>query len=180
MGQFLMAYMPKGAEPTTATYLNLLATLDEKNISVVDVKPGTAYALGEAKITILGPVKDSEDKNEQSVVCRVTHGSQRLLFTGDAGREAENNLLEAGVDLRADLLKVGHHGSSSSSTADFLKAVGAKIGIISCGVDNDYGHPHKEVLERMKKQGVTLYRTDRDGTVKVISDGKSLKIETEG
>ena len=179
VGKFLMAYMPKGAEPTTSTYLNLLLTLEEQNISIVDVKPGTAYALGEAKITILGPVKDSEDKNEQSVVCRVTHGTQRLLFTGDAGREAEKAMLNAGVDLSADLLKVGHHGSDTSSTAAFLKAVGAKIAVISCGANNDYGHPHKEVVQRIKKLDMTLYRTDQRGTVKVISDGKKLTVETE-
>lgn len=180
VGKFLMAYMPEGAEPTTATYVNLLLALEEKKIPVIDVQPGGEYALGEARLTILGPVEDSDDKNEQSVVCRVTHGSQRLLFTGDAGKEEETTLLQAGVDLRADLLKVGHHGSSTSSTADFLEAVGARIGVISCGVDNDYGHPHKEVLERLEAADVAVYRTDQSGTVKVTSDGKTLKVETEG
>lgn len=179
VGEFLMAFMPEGFEPTTSTYLNLLAELDEQNIAITDVRPNTTYQLGEAVITILGPVADSEDKNEQSVVCRVAHGSQRFLFTGDAGKEEENTLLQAGVDLRADVLKVGHHGSSTSSTTDFLQAVGAEIGIVSCGADNDYGHPHKEAVQRLTQADVTLYRTDRQGTVIVRSDGSALTVETQ-
>lgn len=179
VGEFLMAFMPEGFEPTTSTYLNLLNELDEQNIAVTDVRPNDTYPLGEAVITILGPVADSEDKNEQSVVCRVTHGAQRFLFTGDAGREEESSLLAAGVDLRADVLKVGHHGSSTSSTAEFLQAVEAEIGIVSCGEGNDYGHPHKEAVQRLSKAGVTLYRTDRQGTVIVRSDGDTLTVETE-
>lgn len=176
---FLMAFMPEGAEPTTATYLNLLVALDEQGIAITDVQPNTDYALGEAVLTILGPVVDSDDKNEQSVICRVAHGSQRMLFVGDAGKEEEDSLLAAGVDLRADLLKVGHHGSSGSSTTAFLREVGAQMGIISCGADNDYGHPHTEAVERLTKAGVTLYRTDRQGTIVVRSDGDALTVETE-
>lgn len=174
VSQCLMAFMPEGAEPTTSTYLNLLAALEAQNVPVTDVRvtdTPAVYALGEAQITVLGPVAPSDDRNEQSVVCRVSHGQRRLLLTGDAGKEEERTLLEAGVDLRADVLKVGHHGSRGSSTTSFLQAVGARWAIVSCGADNDYGHPHAETLERLADAGLTVYRTDRDGTVVARSDG---------
>lgn len=179
IGEFLMAFMPDGAEPTTSTYLNMLIALDEKGVSVTDVRPNTQYSFGEARITILGPVAESDDKNEQSVVCRISHGANRLLFMGDAGKEEEDTLLAAGVDLRADLLKVGHHGSKYSSTDEFLAAVNAEFCVISCGADNDYGHPHEDALARLQKHGATVFRTDQNGTVVVTSDGKSLAITAE-
>lgn len=175
----LMAFMPEGAEPTTSTYINLLVALDKKNVPVTDVQPGEEYALGEAVVTVLGPVAESSDKNEQSVVCRITHGDKRLLFVGDAGKEEETTLLEASVDLRADLLKVGHHGSRGSSTTPFLQAVGARVAVISCGADNSYGHPHKEAVNRLTAAGMTIYRTDQCGTIVARSDGKQITIETE-
>lgn len=175
----LMAFMPEGAEPTTSTYINLLAALDKKSVPVTDVQPGEEYALGEAVVTVLGPVAESSDKNEQSVVCRITHGDKRLLFVGDAGKEEETTLLEASVDLRADLLKVGHHGSRGSSTTPFLQAVGARVAVISCGADNSYGHPHKEAVSRLAAAGMTIYRTDQCGTIVARSDGKQIMIETE-
>ena len=179
VGNCLLAYMPKGSEPTTSSYIRLLRTLEERGVPVTDVKAGTVYPLGDASLAILGPVADSEDKNEQSVVCRVIHGQNRFLFTGDAGEEEETTLLNAGADLRAEVLKVGHHGSAFSSTAAFLKAVGARYGVISCGVDNEYDHPHDAALRRLNEAGVTLYRTDRRGTVKIVSDGETLAVETE-
>ena len=179
VSQCLMAFMPEGAEPTTSTYINLLTALDKQNVPVIDVKPGEEYALGEAVVTILGPVAESTDKNEQSVVCRVTHGSERLLFVGDAGKEEETTLLDAGVDLRADLLKVGHHGSRGSSTKPFLQAVGARVAVISCGADNSYGHPHQEAVNRLTAAGMTIYRTDQCGTIVARSDGTQITIETE-
>lgn len=176
---FLMKFMPQGQEPTTSVYINLLETLDARGVQVTDVMPQDVFSLGEASVEIIGPVAKDEDKNEQSVVCRVTHGSQRLLFTGDAGKTEENTLLEAGVSLQADLLKVGHHGSKNSSSAAFLKAVGARYAVISCGADNDYGHPNKQVLDTLEAIGATVYRTDRNGTVVAVSDGTTITVKTE-
>lgn len=174
-----MKFMPQGQEPTTSVYINLLETLDARGVQVTDVMPQDVFSLGEASVEIIGPVAKDEDKNEQSVVCRVTHGSQRLLFTGDAGKTEENTLLEAGVSLQADLLKVGHHGSKNSSSSAFLKAVGARYVVISCGADNDYGHPNKQVLDTLEAIGATVYRTDRNGTVVAVSDGTAITVKTE-
>lgn len=179
VGQFLTACMPAGYEPTGTVYQNLLTALDERHIPVTDVSPGAEYVLGEATVTVLGPVAESEDPNDQSVVCRVTHGNNRLLFVGDAGEEEEQSLLAAGVDLRADLLKVGHHGSHSSSSGEFLRAVGARVAVISCGTDNDYGHPHADVLSRLDDAGMAVWRTDRNGTVVAVSDGTTLTVTAE-
>lgn len=179
VGRFLLSYMPEGAEPTTSAYLALLEKVADKGIPTVDAVPGALYSLGAAQVEILGPVAASPDTNEQSVICRVTYGKNRFLFTGDAGEEEENSLLAAGADLKAEVLKVGHHGSAGSTAEAFLQAVGARYGVISCGADNPYGHPHKAVLSRLEKAGVTLYRTDQNGTVVMISDGQDISIRTE-
>lgn len=179
VGRFLTAFMPEGAEPTTAAYLALLEKLAGRQIPTFQTVPGAVYPLGNAQLEILGPVVPSFDINEQSVICRVTYGENRFLFTGDAGEEEEYSLLAAGVDLSATVLKVGHHGSSGSSTEAFLKAVGARWGVISCGVGNPYGHPHGSAVRRLTAAGITLYRTDTQGTVVMVSDGTDIKIRTE-
>ena len=101
------------------------------------------------------------------------------LFTGDAETISENEMLENGIDLSADVIKVGHHGSKSSTSQTFLSAVNPKYAIISCGVDNDYGHPKSIIMERLKKNNVTVYRTDESGTITLTSDGKNISFDKE-
>ena len=177
--RFLMAFMPEGYEPTTSVYLNLLETLDRRDIAVTEAEPGTRYTLGSARLDILGPAKMFEEKNNQSVVCALTFGERRFLFMGDAEKEAENALLSAGCDLSADWIKLGHHGSSSSSRRAFLEHVSPETAVITCGAGNSYGHPHEETLDTLRALDIVWYRSDRDGTIVTACDGKTIRVMTE-
>lgn len=176
---FLMAFMPEGFEPTTKSYLSVLQALDKKDIAVTEAEPGAVYTLGEAAVTILGPVQDAEDRNNMSIVCRVDFGKRRFLFMGDAEKEEEASLLAAGADLAADVIKIGHHGSRTSSTADLLDAVNPRYALITCGADNSYNHPHQVTLDALAKRRITSYRSDLCGTIVVRCDGDAIAFETE-
>jgi len=118
--------------------------------------------------------KELKDSNNTSVVAKLAIGKNSFLFTGDIYKSAERELIKKGASLDSDILKVGHHGSKTSTSEEFLKMVTPKIAIISIGKDNRYGHPHQEVLEILTKYGIKILRTDLDGDIKIISDGKSL------
>lgn len=177
VGEYWMATPPRGAEPTTATYLNLLAFLNERQISVVEAEAGMVRYLGDAEITILAPVVESEDSNDQSVVCMVRYGKTRFLFMGDAGDAVEGFLFSK--DLHADFLKVSHHGADNATSAAFLRRVSPSVAVISCGRNNVYGHPTSAVLSRLERAGAAIYRTDHDGHIVVTSDGERLQVTTE-
>lgn len=179
IGTFLMAFMPEGATPTTKTYLDMLEALESKGLEITEAEPGQTYALGDARLDILGPVESSEDTNNNSVVCKVTFGSQRFLFMGDAEKEEEDSLLASGADLRAEFIKLGHHGSRSSSQREFLQAVAPAYAAITCGTGNSYGHPHIETLQTLEELEITYARSDLNGTIKLSSDGTSISIATE-
>ena len=179
IGTFLMSFMTEGATPTTKTYLDMLEALDSKGVAVTEAEPGQTYALGDARLDILGPVEPSEDTNNNSVVCKVTFGSQRFLFMGDAEKEEEDSLLASGADLRAEFIKLGHHGSNSSSQKEFLEAVSPTYAAITCGTGNSYGHPHTETLQTLEELQITYARSDLNGTVKLSSDGSSIAVATE-
>ena len=177
---FVMTALPDSMVPTTRVYENLLTALEESPETAVEAaEPGVVYDLGGGvTLTILGPLTDYDDLNLTSVVCRVDAGARSFLFTGDMEREAEQDLLEAGADLDADVLKVGHHGASTSSTEDFLAAVSPAASVIEVGTGNSYGHPTGQTLERLQSYG-PIYRTDLDGAVVVATDGVSLTVTTE-
>lgn len=138
-------------------------------------KIGEIYYLGDAKVTILwvdgGPW---EDINNSSIILKIEYGETSFLFTGDAEREAEQAVLDMGADISATVLKVGHHGSSSSTTYPFLREVMPEYGIISVGAGNSYGHPHDNVLSRLRDADVTVYRTDLCGDIYCYSDGETV------
>ncbi len=177
--KYIMAFMPQGHTPTTRTYLNLLQTIDEKDIPVAEAEVGTEFALGEAIVTLLGPADSFDDNNNHSVICRVTFGRRHFLFTGDAGTKAERALLESGADLTADVLKLGHHGSSTSTSEKFLQAVDPSVALITCGEGNSYGHPHAETVSLLRERGITAYRTDLNGDITILCDGDAMDITTE-
>ena len=163
---------------TTAAYRNLLEAIDERDINVIMAESDGVYNVGDLEMTILAPVKGREysDNNNWSVVHIARFGNIKIMMTGDASKESESILLET-YDvsvLKADLLKVGHHGSNSSTTAGFLKAVDPDYAVISCAIDNDYGHPHAEVVSRLKNAGVTYRVTAEEGTIVYITDGTSI------
>ncbi|GGA21353.1 ComEC/Rec2 family competence protein [Paenibacillus physcomitrellae] len=172
-------YLPK-ASSNTKTFESLLKSIQRKGLKVKTAKAGVQLDLGEGiKIKMLAPVKSYEDSNNMSAVVKVTYGKNSFLLTGDAESQSEKDMLASGADLCADVLLVGHHGSKSSTTLAFLKAVKPRYGIIQVGKDNNYGHPTQTVLQRLKKQGVEVYRNDLQGTIEVDSDGTKLTIQTE-
>jgi len=140
---------------------------------------GDAFKLGGADVMIVAPVQKFDDPNNTSIVMKITYGSTSFLFTGDAERESEQAILEAGYDISATVLKVGHHGSDTSTTYPFLREIMPQYAVISCGDGNSYGHPHENTLSRLRDADVVLYRTDMQGTVTCRSDGRTVSIEVE-
>ena len=125
--------------------------------------------------------KKKVDVNNESVVGRLTFGNFAMLFTGDAEGPVEKDMIASyGKKLKCQVLKAGHHGSKTSSTAEFLKLVQPESVVMSLGVNNQYGHPHEALLNRLQKQGIkNIYRTDANGTITIVSDGSSYSITTE-
>lgn len=158
----------------TATYRDVLDAMKAKGYRNTVPKPGNSYTLGDAKFVIVGPGKAYEDTNNNSIVIRMTHGDNSFLFTGDMEEQAEADILQGKVSLQADVLKVGHHGSSSSSSEAFLEAVSPSYAVISCGEDNSYGHPHAQTLNVLRKMGIQVFRTDEQGTITASSDGSKI------
>lgn len=156
------------------TIRNFLKSVSNRGLGVQQPTVGQVFNLGGATITVLGPVKDYEDVNNLSIVLMVQHGDNRFLLTGDMERVAENDLIESGADLKADVLKVGHHGSETSTGYRFLREVMPSYAVISCGKDNSYGHPHEDPLSRLRDAEVAVLRTDESSTIIARSDGKDI------
>ena len=139
---------------------------------------GDTYTLGSSVITILG-VNDGSDTNNTSIVLKITYGNTAYIFTGDAERETEQAILSRGADLSATVLKVGHHGSDTSTIYPFLREIMPEYAIISVGEGNSYGHPTDNTLSRLRDADVTVYRTDLNGDIYLTSDGQSVSITTD-
>jgi competence protein ComEC len=167
-------YMPD-VTTNTATFNDVLKALQKKNLTPVHPASGTVFSLGNAQCTMLAPNGVAyQDMNNYSIVIRVVFGSNSFLFTGDAETQSETEMLAKGYNLQADVLKVGHHGSDSSSSPAFLAAVDPKYAVIEVGAGNDYGHPHAVTLQKLAAAGVHVYRTDLNGTITVTSNGTDL------
>ena len=170
-------YMPKVSH-NTSSFEKLVDAISQKNIKIKEAKAGTVvFEKEDLKAYILSPKRDYEDLNNYSVVLKLEYKDTDFLFTGDAEKEVEHELLKSGADLKAQVLKVGHHGSSTSSDKKFISAVSPQYAVISCGEDNDYGHPHKETLKVLESSGTEILRTDILGDIKVFSDGENIKVE---
>lgn len=176
----IMPRLTKAQTPTNSTYTAFLKALQNTDAKIISAKPGLKYSLGEAEFEIFGPVTDDcEDINSMSAVTKITYGENTFLITGDAERDEELEIIENGSDLDCDVLRAGHHGSSTSSCKDFLNAVTPEICVISCGADNDYGHPHDKAVNRIMKHTEEIYRTDICGSIVMTSDGKNIEISYE-
>ncbi len=150
----------------------------QQGVSIEVPEPDDTFSLGDAEVKVLGPREDYDETNNTSIVLRLTYGGTSFLLTGDMESDAEQDLLDAGCDVSADLLKVGHHGSSSSTSHRFLEAVDPAYAVISCETGNDYGHPHDETLQALSDASVRLYRTDMQGDILAESDGKTVRVTT--
>lgn len=178
--KIILPVIPEDMTPTTRTYEDLLKAIQAQNLKITAAKPGNTYAFGTGTLEILGPVKnDYKDLNDYSVVCRFTFGNWTFLFTGDMEADAEKDLLDAGTDVSARVLKLGHHGSSTSTSQIFLDAVDPEICVMELGEGNSYNHPHRETVQKMNEGGYTVYRTDRNGTIVFTTDGETCGVEME-
>lgn len=169
------------ATHTSKTYENLLDTISDKGLKITKAKVGQEYSLGDASFVILAPKSSDYDSlNNYSVAIKLTYGKNSFIFAGDAETVSENEMLQNdGLDLDADVLKLGHHGSSTSSSDKFLDAVSPDIAVISVGEGNQYGFPHDEVLQAINKRKIKLYRTDKQGTIILESDGSKITANTD-
>ncbi len=170
-------YMPNVIH-TSRTFEKLLDAIKENNLKITPASADIVIPLGDdVNLYILGPLKDyGNNLNNWSLVAKISHGVNSFLFTGDIEYPVEMDLIDVYPKdfLQSQFLKVAHHGSNSSSNQDFLEAVQAKIAVISNGKDNSYGHPHKEVLDRLKKMNIAIYTTEKQGSIVIKSDGKKI------
>lgn len=167
-------YMPK-IITTTKTFKDVTTAMQNKGLKPSVPTVGEEFKVGDASCKILSPINvNKEDLNTYSIVLKVTFGSNKFLFTGDAQASNEEDMINKNFDLSADVLKVGHHGSHTSTSQAFLDKVNPKFAVISCGKNNDYGHPHSETIDKLKVKNIPLYRTDESGTIVCTSDGKSI------
>lgn len=158
----------------TRVYESLQRTVQRKDVPVVHPQRGDTYNLGKAKITVLSPANyNQEIENNNSIAMRIQYGAFRVILTGDAEYDAEQAMVRSGLPLKSDLYVVGHHGSGSSSSRAFLRAIQPSYAFLSVGTDNEYGHPTQKVMDRLRSAGVSLFRTDKQGEVTAYSDGKT-------
>lgn len=166
---------------TTATFQNLLTAIEQADCSVKQAIPSDTFDVGDASFSVLGPIDShASSLNNTSVVLRVSYEEVSFLFSADAEVKAETAMLQqfSPSVFKSTVLKVGHHGSSSSTSVDYLSAISPRYAVISCGSNNDYGHPHAEILQRLQKIGAEVYRTDRDSTIRIETDGHTLACYT--
>lgn len=171
------AYCPE-TTGTTETFQSFVKYLAQRGKQITVPTAGETFALGGAQVQILGPLHRAEDSNDNSIVLKVSFGASSFLFTGDAERAEEQDLLNAGVNLQSTVLKVGHHGSDTSTSYPFLRAVAPQYAVISVGAGNSYGHPTEAVLSRLRDAGVTTFRTDMQGEITAVSDGQTINFST--
>ncbi len=164
------------ATATTKTYRDVISAKLSKGISTSYSYLGERFSLKGAKFEVLSPDKLYDDTNENSIVLRMVFGSESFIFCGDADYYSEATMLANDETVDSDVIKIGHHGSISSSTTDFLEAVSPDYAVISVGEGNSYGHPTAGALSRIANVGAKLFRTDRDGTVIFSSDGNTIKV----
>lgn len=176
--RLIMPYIPDDMLPSTACYNKMMEEIANNNVVGSYANTGEQIYLGAGTyLEIVAPVsEDYDDLNDYSVVARLVHGENSFLFTGDIEKPAEQDILETGVFLEADVLKAAHHGSSTSSSVDFLKAVNPRYAVICAAEGNSYGHPHRETLQNLEKIGCEVLMTMEEGSIQFVSDGETLKI----
>lgn len=176
IGKIIMPRVPDDLTPTSSVYEDLLDAVADKGLKIRAAR-NESFELGEISVQTYAAEGEYSNLNDYSVVLRLTHGENSFLITGDCEKQEESELLERGCDVSADVLKVGHHGSDTSSTSQWLKEVGAQYAVISCGADNKYGHPDEETYSRICKYVKNVYVTAEDGSLAFESDGKGLTVK---
>lgn len=178
-----LSVMPVGAvyasvtEKDSKAYQTFKQKAAEQNTEIMHPVKYENFPLGSARVEILAAPDNADNLNNSSIILKVVHGNKSFLFTGDAEREEEQTLLDKGL-LKADVLKVGHHGSDTSTSYVFLREVMPEYAVISCGKGNSYGHPSEEVLSRLRDANLKVYRTDLQGDIIAVSDGENITFST--
>ena len=157
-------------------FLDFQKKLEERNAVITIPNRGDSFTVGSATVIFLSNPQMEWDMNDQSLVVKVVFGETSFLFTGDAAWETEQEMLSSGIDLTATVLKVGHHGSATSSCQEFLNAVNPKYAVISVGQGNKYGHPADKTIMKLQRMNVSVFRTDKHGTIVFNSDGTNMGI----
>ncbi|PJI09496.1 MULTISPECIES: ComEC/Rec2 family competence protein [Clostridium] len=159
----------------TRTFRDLIYAMRDKGLKANEAHRDS-FSLGKARCDIYGPLGTIVGNlNTYSIIVKITYGENKFLFTGDTQSTNENEMINKGYDLSSDVLKIAHHGSRTSSSDEFLNYIDPKYAVISCGKGNDYGHPHKQTVDKLKKRHIPVYRTDENGTIVCTSDGKNIK-----
>lgn len=170
-------YMPDKLS-TTKTFEDMLDALERKNLKYIVPKVNDKLSLNNSNIDVIYVGSDESDINDSSIVLKLNYFSNSFLFTGDLGSNKEKEILNSGANIKADVLKVGHHGSSYSTASLFLDKVNPSFAAISVGKNNIYKHPASSTLEKLNKRGIKVYRTDLDGTILFESNGKDISVST--
>lgn len=174
IGDVIMPSIPKSLVPTTSVYKNFLTAISDNHEKIIKAQAGSTYSYGELTVEIFAPVRNYDNLNDESVVSRISYGNTSVMLMGDAETTAEKDILEENVDFKSTILNMGHHGSRTSTSVSMLEAIDPQYAVICCGEDNDYGHPHKQTLNKLNKYGIEYYRTDLDGNIVFESDGKTV------
>ena len=161
-------------EKDTATYRDVINTMENKRYKRTLPIVGDTYQLGDAQFTIIAPSQMVDDSNNNSIALMLTHGENTFLFTGDAEEDEESDIVKSGLLSGIDVYKAGHHGSRSSSSEELLDAVTPEYAVISCGEGNKYGHPHAQTLNNFRMMGIQTFRTDEQGTIVAVSNGEDI------
>lgn len=170
----IMPEIPEEIIPTNKTYEKFLTAVSDNAGDVIAAKPGETYSYGEMKLEIFAPLRDYDNLNDMSAISRISYGDTSVMFTGDATTTVEKDLLKKNINYSATVLNVGHHGSKTSSSEAWLRAVNPKYAVICCGVNNDYGHPHSLITKRLEEFGIEYFETDLLGTIVFESDSKNF------
>ena len=171
--------MPKLSDANyvdSLTYSNLIKSISDKNINPIAVSAGDTFKLGSSIVEIFSPATQDNELNNMSVVLKITYGYTKFLFQGDSETSVEKQILNSNFDISADLIKLGHHGSKTSSFSPYLDAVNPQYAVISCNSDNNYGHPNLQVMETLAEKNITPYITSLSGNIIATSDGKEIVI----
>ncbi|MBL7125578.1 MAG: MBL fold metallo-hydrolase [Dehalococcoidales bacterium] len=168
-----------GDTTTTRTFERAIDAIEASDAGYHEPRAGETFNFGSARIEVLNPARLTGNLHEGSISVRIVYGSFTMLFTGDAEAETETAILVRQGGVNALILQLGHHGSSTSSSAEFLKAVNPEIAVYSAAEGNSYGHPHEVVLDRLRQMGVQIYGTDVNGTIMVITDGQTYEVQVQ-
>lgn len=174
VAEVLIPKVPLEYLEDSSTYQEVLTSISSHHIERTYASIGQSMDFEKLHLDMYGPITIGNDINNDSIYVKITYGEVSLLITGDGEEEEEMQLLQSGADLSATVLKLGHHGSKTSSSEAFLEAVNPTYGIISCGLDNKYGHPHEETLKKLQERNISYFRTDEQGTIVLGTDGKKV------